>query len=208
MMRILIADDHAIVRRGTRELLAEAFPGSEFVEAGTGEEAVARLDGKFDLVVIDLNMPGRGGLAALHALHERAPRLPLVVLSQHADVQYAIRSFKAGARGYVTKDRAVDELLEAVRAVRAGKKYVTPAIADQLVDAIADPSAPAHEVLSDRELQVLRLLGAGKALVDIAQELAISGKTASTYRRRILEKLKLSSTAELIRYAVKSGLSD
>ncbi len=208
-MKVLIADDHAIVRRGTRELLAEAFSAATFVEVASGEEAVASLEQRPDLVIIDLSMPGRGGLDAVRSLHERAPQLPIVVMSQHAESAYAVRALRSGARGYVTKDSATEELVQAVRAARAGRTYVSPSIASQLADAVANPveSAP-HEKLSNRELQVLRMLGNGKSIMEIANELALSDKTASTYRRRVLDKLGLATTAELIRYALKAGLAD
>jgi len=208
-MRVLLADDHAIVRRGTRELLVEEFPNADFVEVSTGEAAVASLGTKFDVAIIDLSMPGRGGLDAVKAMHERAPRLQIVVMSQHAESTYAVRALRSGARAYVTKDSATDELVRAVRAVRAGRTYVSASIASALADAVANPpSATPHDLLSDRELQVLRMLGKGQSIKDIASELALSDKTASTYRRRILDKLALTTTAELIRYAMSAKLVD
>ncbi len=208
-MRILIADDHAIVRRGARELLEDEFPGSQFVEAQTGEQAVASLTGVFDLVIIDVSMPGRGGVDAVKEIRERAPRVPIIVLSQHAEAQYVVRALRAGARGYVTKDSATDELVRAVHSVLQGRKYVTAAIAEQLLDGMtSNPEGAQHEALSDRELQVLRMLGSGLSIKEIAHQLALSDKTASTYRRRILDKLELKSTADLIRYALKEKLSE
>ncbi len=208
-MRVLVADDHAIVRRGTRELIAERYPDAEFVEAGTGEAAVAMADGRFDLVVIDLGMPGRGGLDAVRELACRHPRMPIVVLSQHDEAEYAARALRAGAGGYVTKDSATDELVSAVESTLRGRKFVSAALAADLVGAVADESSrPAHSTLSTRELEVLKRIGRGMSLKEIGAELAISDKTAGTYRRRILEKLSLSSTADLIRYAIHAKLSD
>lgn len=208
-MRILLADDHAIVRRGTRDLLAEEFPGSQFVEAETGEQAVASLTGVFDLMVIDVSMPGRGGVDAVKVIRERAPRIPIIVLSQHTEAQYIVRALRAGARGYVTKDSATEELVRAVHSVLEGRKYIPAAIAAQLLDGLtSDAQTPDHEALSDREMQVLRMLGSGLSIKDIAQQLALSDKTASTYRRRILDKLQLKTTADLIRYALEEKLSE
>lgn len=210
-MKILIADDHGIVRRGTRELLTEAYPAAVFVEADNGEAAVTNVTSSdaFDLAIVDLSMPGRGGLDAVKVMRERAPRLPIVVLSQHAEPEYAVRALRAGARGYVTKDSATEELTAAARAVLGGRTYVSAALAERMVGAIANTDIDAaYHQLSDREMQVLRMLGSGRSIKEIAEELALSDKTASTYRRRILDKLKLQTTADLIRYALKHKLAD
>jgi two-component system invasion response regulator UvrY len=207
-MKILVVDDHAVVRRGARELLAEEFPDAAFDEAATGEDAVARAaETAFDLVVLDLSMPRRGGLEALQDLRASRPAMPVLVLSHHAEEQYAVRAFRAGARGYITKESAPEELIGAARRVLAGGKYVSPALAEQLAAALADGGhAPPHETLSHRELQVLRMIALGKAVKQIAAELALSDKTVSTYRARVLEKMKMESNADLMRYALRAGL--
>ncbi|HEY4176788.1 MAG TPA: response regulator transcription factor [Kofleriaceae bacterium] len=209
-IRCLVVDDHPIVRRGLRELLTDEFPGVELVECETGEAAVSQVDhGNFDVALLDLSMPGRGGLDALKEIHARRPRLPVLVHTQHAEQQYAIRALRAGARGYITKDTAPDELVRAVREVVAGRRYVTPALAAELAAVVAaDPTRAPHDTLSDRELQVLQMIGVGKTVSEIAAELGLSDKTISTYRSRVLEKLQLRTTADLMRYALKSSLVD
>lgn len=209
-MRVLIVDDHPVVRRGVRELLHDEFPHALFTELDSGEAAVSKVeDETFDVALLDLSMPGRGGLDALKEIRTRRPRLPVLVHSHHAEQQYAIRAIRAGARGYVTKDTAPDELVRAVREVVAGRRYMTPALAAQIASAISsDPDAEPHDALSDRELQVLRMMAMGKTVRDIARELGLSDKTISTYRTRVLEKLELRTTADLMRYAIKAQLVD
>jgi DNA-binding NarL/FixJ family response regulator len=196
---MLIVDDHAVVRRGASELLAEAFAGVDIAEAGTGEaalELVAR--SAFDLVILDLSMPGKGGLATLVELHASHPTLPILVLSAHAEDQYTSRALRAGAAGYVTKDLALEELTAAARSILAGGRYIGKTLSE------GDP--PPHAALSDREFQVLRLLALGKSVKDIGGELDLSEKTISTYRTRILAKMEMHSNAELMRYALRAGL--
>jgi len=209
-MKVLLVDDHALVRRGVRDLLREAFGDAEFSEAATGEEALSYArKSAFELVVLDISMPRRGGMDALKQLHAEAPSLPVLILSHHAEEQYAVRALRAGACGYLTKDCAVEELVCAVRKALAGGKYVTEGIAERLVDMLAGGGqSGAHETLSDRELQVLRMLAKGRTVKEIAGELSLSEKTISTYRTRLLEKTHLRSNAELIRYALSSGLVD
>ncbi len=209
-MKVLLVDDHALVRRGVRDLLREAFGDAEFSEAATGEEALSYArKSAFELVVLDISMPRRGGMDALKQLHAEAPDLPVLILSQHAEEQYAVRALRAGACGYLTKDCAVEELVRAVRKALAGGKYVSEAVAERLVDVLAGGSqSGAHETLSDRELQVLRMLAKGRTVKEIAGELSLSEKTISTYRTRLLEKTRLRSNAELIRYALSWGLVD
>jgi DNA-binding NarL/FixJ family response regulator len=208
-MKILLVDDHAIVRRGMRELLGEEFEAAEFEEAGTGEEAIEFVKrSSFDLVILDLSMPGRGGLDALKDVRGTSPRLPVLVLSQHAEEQYAIRAFRAGAAGYVTKDSAPDELVKAARKALSGGKYVSSSLAEHLATRLAtDPDQRLEDTLSDRELQVLRLLADGKTVKEIGAELALSEKTISTYRARILDKLNAKTNAELMRFALRAGLT-
>jgi DNA-binding NarL/FixJ family response regulator len=192
-----------------RELLGEEFDTAEFEEAGTGEEAIAAvMRSSFDLVVLDLSMPGRGGLDALKEVRTTNPRLPVLVLSQHAEEQYAIRAFRAGAAGYVTKDSAPDELVKAANKALSGGKYVSASLAEHLATRLAtDPDQRVEDTLSDRELQVLRLLADGKTVKEIGLMLALSEKTISTYRARILDKLNAKTNAELMRFAMRAGLT-
>jgi DNA-binding NarL/FixJ family response regulator len=209
-MKILLADDHAVVRRGVRELLAEEFPQAEFAESATGEDAVARAEQvQYDLVVLDISMPRRGGLDALKELAAMKPAVRVLVLSQHAEEEYAVRALRAGAVGYITKQSAPEELVRAAVKALQGGKYVSAALAEHMADQLsASDRRPAHSALSDRELQVLRMLALGKTVKSVAAELSLSAKTISTYRTRLLEKLSLRTTAELIRYALGAGLCD
>jgi two-component system invasion response regulator UvrY len=209
-VRFLVVDDHAVVRRGVRELLAEAFPDCEIVEAATGEDATRAFEGgAWDLVVLDLAMPGRGGLDALKVFHGHRPEVPVLVLSAHAEDQYAIRALRAGARGYVTKQSAPEELVLAARKLLGGAPYVSGSLAEHLASMVTRAAErPPHETLSDREMQVFRMLASGKSVKEIGAELAQSDKTISTYRARVLEKMNLRSNAELMRYALRSGLVD
>jgi DNA-binding NarL/FixJ family response regulator len=203
-------DDHAVVRRGVRELLTDSFPDCEVVESATGEDAVRTFaEGSWDLVVLDLEMPGRGGLDALKGIRVHRPQVPVLVLSAHAEDQYAIRALRAGARGFVTKQSASDELVLATRKLLAGVPYVSASLAEHLASILArTPDRPPHETLSDREMQVFRMLASGKSVKEIGAELALSDKTISTYRARVLEKMNLRSNAELMRYALRLGLVD
>jgi len=207
-MRVLLVDDHAVVRRGIRDLLAEAFADAVFEEASTGEEAVALVrEGNFQLVVLDISMPRRGGMDALKEIQAELPKLPVLVLSQHAEEQYAIRALRAGAAGYLTKDCAADELVRAARKALSGGKYVSEVLAEKLAGELTSGAGPRpHDLLSDRELQVMLMLAQGKAVKEIAADLSLSEKTISTYRARILEKTNMKSNAELMRYALASGL--
>jgi DNA-binding NarL/FixJ family response regulator len=207
-MRVLLADDHALVRRGLRELLTDAFPEAQCAEAATGEDAVEQAGREsFDLVILDISMPRRGGIDALRDLQARRPLLPVIVLSQHAEEQYAIRTLRAGAKAYLTKSSAPEELISAARKVLSGGRYVSQSLAEHLAGSLdIAPDRPLHDALSDRELQVLRMLAAGKAVKEIAVELSLSEKTVSTYRTRILEKMRMSGNAELMRYALRVGL--
>lgn len=209
-MKFLIVDDHAIVRRGIHELLAEEFPEAHFDERATGEEAIeASGSGAYDVVVLDISLPGRGGLDALKAIRADKPQLPVIVLSQHTEEEYAIRAFRAGARAYLTKRSAPEDLVRAVKTVVDGGTYVTASVAAHLVTSLeVERGKPPHEALSDRELQVLRMIAGGRAVKEIASELSLSEKTVSTYRARVLEKLEMKSNAELMRYALRVGLVD
>ena len=205
---ILVVDDHAIVREGLRRMLDASKLGWNVDEARDGFEALERLrKGAYDVVVVDLSMPGMGGLEFLRRARLDFPRVRILILSMHAEEQYAMRAFKAGANGYVTKDCATAELAEAVRKVVAGGAYVSTGLAERMVlNLNGAQEAPSHEQLSDRELDVLRRLAAGARPTDIARALHISIKTVSTYKSRILERMQLPNTAAMIRYALEQGL--
>jgi len=203
MIRVLIADDHELVRRGVRGLLKDDFPGIVFGEALDAKQTLAAVEKKpWDLVLLDINMPGRNGLDVLQDLRRLYPELPVIILSAFPEKDYAMRAFKLGAAGYVSKESASGELLAAARKALAGGRYVTPALAEALAATVAgeNPVAP-HDLLSNRELQVLRLVALGKSLKAIAAELSLSEKTVGTYRTRISQKMNLSSNVELARYA-------
>ncbi len=209
MINILIADDHAIVRQGLRQIIAEQKDLQVSAEAKTGAEVLDLLrTTRCDIIVMDISMPGRGGLDVLKEIRARYPKLPVLVLSMHPEDQYALRALRAGAAGYITKDSAPEELISAIRKVLTGKKYVSPSLAERLADEVgaAVPGRLLHESLSDRELQVLCLIASGKSVSDIAQELSLSVKTISTYRARILEKMNMKNNAELTHYAIAHKL--
>ncbi len=208
MIRILIADDHAIVRRGLKQILDEALAGVVCGEAGNAEETVAAVrEHDWDLVILDMTMPGTSGLSTLHEIKQLRPRLPVLFLSIHPEDQYATRVLKAGASGYLTKDSAPNLLVDAVNKALKGGRYVSPALAERLAQQLAiDAKNSLAETLSDRELEVLRMLGTGKSVTLIAAELGLSAKTVSTYRSRIMIKLGAASTADLIRYAIQQQL--
>jgi two-component system invasion response regulator UvrY len=209
---ILLVDDHAVVRRGLRELLGEEFPSAEFGEAASGAEALARLTARpWGLVILDVSLPGRDGLEILKEALALRPGIPIMMLSVHGEDQYAIRALRAGAAGYVTKETAAEDLTAAVRKVLQGGKYVSPRLAEQMAAALSTRDGTTrllHEGLSDRELQVLRMLAVGKSVKEIGADLALSEKTISTYRTRIIGKMKMRSNAELMRYALRAGLVD
>ncbi len=209
-MRILIADDHAVVRQGLKQILADEFPNSDFGEAGNAGEVLDQAwKQEWDVVVLDITMPGRSGLEALKELRQSRPKLPVLVLSAHPEDQYAVRVLKAGASGYMTKDHAPEELVQAVKKVIGGGKYVSPLLAEKLVSQLhSDTGQPPHETLSDREFQVLRMVASGKALKEIAVELSLSEKTVGTYHIRLLEKMRMHSDVELTRYAIEHRLVD
>ena len=210
MTRILIADDHEVLRRGLKTILAEAFPDLVAGEAADARQALEAVEKRhWDVVLLDINMPGRSGLEVLQDLKRLHPQLPVVVLSVFAEKDYAVRAFKLGASGYVSKQSASGELLAAIRKALAGGRYVTPLLAEALAATVAGatPAVP-HELLSNRELQVLRLVALGKPLKEIAAEFSLSEKTIGTYRTRISQKLGLSTNVELARYAMQHKLVD
>jgi DNA-binding NarL/FixJ family response regulator len=209
-MRVLIADDHPIFRAGLKEALAKERD-IEFVgEADNGQIALelARRR-RWDVVLLDITMPGKGGLEVLQELRRERPKLPVLILSAHPEDQLALRLLKAGAAGYVTKDKAPEVLLQAVRKVLRGEKYVSEALAEKaLLNLVSETSKPLHETLSDREYQVMRMIASGKTVKEIGKELFLSVRTVSTYRSRVLEKMRMKTNAELIRYAVDNKLVD
>jgi len=207
-MKVFIADDHEVVRRGLRELLREHHPQAQFGEAGDARTALEAITGQdWDIVLVDITMPGRSGLELIQDIKRLKPSLPVLVLSAHAERDYALRSLKLGASGYVSKKSASDVLVTAVRKVLAGGRYVSPALAEALAEAVAgDAPGEPHTTLSNRELQVLKLIASGKAIKEVASELALSEKTVATYRARISEKMGLSTNVELTRYALQHGL--
>lgn len=209
-MRVLIADDHAVVRRGLKETIREAFPNVAFGEAQTAAETLECVRNRaWDVVILDISMPGKSGLDILAELKRLRPKMPVLFLSMHSEDQYARRSLKAGAAGYLTKESVPDELKTAVRRVLNGRRYVSASLAERLAfDLAKGTNLPIHELLSDREFQVLRMLGQGKTVTAIADELSLNVRTVSTYRMRILEKTGMKTTGELIRYAVQAQLVD
>jgi two-component system, NarL family, invasion response regulator UvrY len=210
MIKIIIADDHPIVRAGMKQIISEASDLKVADEASDGHKLLnkTRMD-HFDVVILDITMPRMDGLDVLKQLKIEKPKLPVIVLSIHPEDQYALRVLKAGASGYVTKASAPDELINAIRKVYRGGKYISPAIAEKLAFQLdADFKEMPHETLSDREYQVLCLLASGKTVTEMADELALSVKTISTYRARILEKMDMKNNAELIHYAIQNQLVD
>jgi DNA-binding NarL/FixJ family response regulator len=209
-MKILIIDDHAIVRHGMISLLREHFKDAEFGECEDGRQGYsAVVDSVWDLVILDLSMPGRNGLELIREIHRVRQDLPVLVVSAHAERDYAVRAFKLGAAGYVAKQSAAEVLVSAVRRVLAGGKYVSPVIAELLAGSMSGGADEgSHEALSNRELQVLKLIASGKSLKEIGAELALSEKTVATYRARIAEKMAMSTNVDLTRYAMRHGLVD
>src|SRR5436190_2068228 len=207
-MKILITDDHAVLRRGLRQILEDGFGKHQFAEAANTAEAIAQVArDNWDLVVLDITMPGRSGLDALKEIKTLKPATRVLVLSVHSEDQFAVRVLKAGASGFLNKDSAPEELVKAVRKVLAGGRYVSASLAEKLAMNIDHPTdQPAHQSLSDREFQVLRMIGSGKTVSEIAAELSLSVKTVSTYRARILEKMGLHTNAEITRYAFENKL--
>jgi two-component system invasion response regulator UvrY len=210
MINILIADDHAIVRKGLKQILAETQDMIVSGEASNGFEVMEKVkNNHYDVLLLDISMPGKSGLDILRELKTESPRLPVLVLSMYPEEQYAVRVLRAGAAGYLTKESAPDELVVALRKVAQGKKYVSPSLAERLaVDLEIDASKPVHETLSDREYQVLCMIASGKTVGEIAEKLSLSAKTISTYRARILEKMNMKNNAELTHYAIQNKLVD
>jgi DNA-binding NarL/FixJ family response regulator len=211
MKRILIVDDHEVVRDGVKRIFDEQEPGmAAFGEASNGPEALRLVrEEAWDVVVLDLTLDDRSGLEVLKELKQIRPKIPVLILSMHSEEQYARRAFKAGAAGYTTKDSPRAELVKAVNRVIEGGRYVSPAMAEKLiVDIERGSDKPVHETLSDREFEVMRLIASGKTVGEIAELLSLSDKTISTYRARLLEKMRMKTSAELTHYAVQNKLVD
>jgi DNA-binding NarL/FixJ family response regulator len=207
-MRILIADDHAVVRRGLKEILADALPDVEFSEAGNGDEVMSHL-GKtlISLLVLDISMPGRSGMDVLRDVKHTYPRLPVIILSCQPEEQYAVRCLRAGAAAYINKESAPEELAIATKKILSGGRYVSTSLAEKLIANLDDSAGkPLHELLSDREFEVMNMIAAGVPLTEIGDRLHVSVKTISTYRARIMEKMQMKSNAELTRYAMTHNL--
>jgi DNA-binding NarL/FixJ family response regulator len=208
-MRILIADDHAIVRKGIRQLLVEEYPLAKIEEVGDSESLVAKTNTEnWDIVICDLDMPGRSGLDAMQQIRMMHPKLPVLIMSIYPEEQYARRLLKAGAAGYLSKDAATEDLAKAVRQVLQGRKYISPAAAAVLADDIGQDGADkaSHESLSNREFEIFKLIASGKSVSEIAEKLSLSSATISTHRARILAKMNLRTNAELTRYALDAKL--
>jgi len=207
-MKILIADDHTIVRKGLKQLLDENADMIVAGEANNGHEVLDRIrTGEYDVVMLDISMPGMSGIDVLKQLKTEKPKLPVLILSMHPEEQYAIRALRAGAAGYLTKESAPDELVSAIRKIVGGKKYISPLLAERLAFYLdTEVEKPLHEGLSDREYQVMCMIASGKTVGQIAETLSLSVKTVSTYRARILEKMNMKNNAELTHYAIHNRL--
>ncbi len=208
MLRILIADDHSVVRKGLRQILLDEFPTAKIEEVPDAEELIKKvMSDKWDVVVSDLSMPGRSGLDALQQIKISHPELPVLILSIHPEEQYALRALKSGASGYLSKDTAPDELVKAIQKVLLGKKYISQSIAEKLADNFSSDSAlHPHENLSDREFDVMKLLANGRSVSEIAEMLSLSVTTVSTYRARVMVKMNLKSNSDLTKYALENKL--
>jgi len=210
MLKILIADDHPVFRRGLKQIIAETTDMVVAGEATNGWEVLSKVrTGDYDLVLLDISMPGKDGMDVLTQLKKERPALLILMVSMHPEEQYAVRALKAGASGYLTKESAPDELIVAIRKVSTGRKYVSSALAERLAALLQeDAEVLPHEALSSREYQVMCMIASGKKATEIAKELSLSVKTISTYRSRILEKMKMKNNAELTRYAINNRLVD
>lgn len=210
MIRVLLADDHAIVRAGLKEILADTGDITVAAEAANGQEVMARVRGAdFDVAVLDMSMPGRSGIELIKQVKDEKPRLRILVLTMHSEEQYAVRAFKAGASGFLTKEAAAEQLVAAIRRIAAGGAYVSPETAERLVlNAAPRAEAAPHTLLSDREFQVLQMIAGGSTVGEIARRLSLSVKTVSTHKTRVLHKMGLANQAELIRYALEHKLLD
>lgn len=210
MKKILIVDDHVLLRQGLMKLIDSHFPSTHYGEAGNLAEGLAMVENeRWDVVLLDINLPGRSGLEIIHEIKNRRIHLPIIVISMYPESQFAVRVLRAGASGYLTKDTAPDNLYKALNQVFSGSKYITPSVAELLTRELEnDTGKPLHESLSNREYHVLRLLGEGKTISEIARQLSLSVKTISTYRTRILKKLRLNDNSEIISYTIEHRLRE
>jgi DNA-binding NarL/FixJ family response regulator len=210
MIRILLADDHVLFREGLKQILGKHKELRVMDEAGSGTEALEKIyHNRYDVVILDISMPGRSGLDILGEIRSERPDLPVLILSMHPEDQYAVRVLRAGAAGYLTKESAASELITAIHKVASGGRYISAEVAERLADAVKiDHQAAPHQQLSNREFQVMRMLAAGKTLREIAESLILSEKTITTYRARILEKMNLRNNVDLSHYAIQHRLLD
>jgi two-component system, NarL family, invasion response regulator UvrY len=208
LIKILIADDHRIVREGLKQILAETQDMIVTDEANNAQEVLKKVwDNDYDVLLLDISMPGRSGLDILKEIKSDRPKLSVLVLSMYSEEQYALRALRAGASGYMTKESAPDELIEAIRKVSTGRKYISPSVAEKLAFSLeSGDERPPQETLSDREFQVMCMIASGKTIKAIGDELSLSVKTVSTYRARILEKMRMKNNAELTHYAIQNKL--
>jgi two-component system, NarL family, invasion response regulator UvrY len=209
MLNILVTDDHAIIRRGLKQIMVEAWGNEVAVqEAQNAQEALAHVrERDWDVVLMDITMPGRSGIDILKEIKIARPKTPVLFLTMHGEDQFAVRVLRAGAAGFISKDSAPEELVQAIRKIATGGRYITNSLAEKLAMGLADDlNKEPHELLSDREFQVLRKIGAGRTATQIAEELVLSVKTVSTYRSRLLEKMRMNTSAELVTYAIKNRL--
>lgn len=206
-MNILIGDDHSVVRKGIIMILSSAYPHSYIEEAVDGADLIKKINNKpWSVIITDLSMPGRSGMEIVKFVKDHYPKIPVLILSVHAPEHYAVRAFKAGASGYLTKESAPEELVKAIEQVLTGRKYVTPDVAELLIQYHVDENTEEpHKMLSDREMEVFELIAKGKKITDIAEDLSLSVNTISTYRTRILEKMHMTSNAEITKYAILHG---
>jgi DNA-binding NarL/FixJ family response regulator len=206
MYRVLLVDDHDVVRKGIRAILEDRFAAITICEASGGEEALAALTAPFDAVVLDLSMPGRSGIDLLAEVKHRCPRLPVLIMSLHGEEQFAVRALRAGAAGYLTKSAASEQLVAAFERIVRGGRYISEALAERLALAAGGETGAPHDRLSDREFEVMRGIASGQSVSEIADRIHLSVKTVSTYRARLLEKMGMATNAELTRYAIQNGL--
>ena len=208
MLRILIADGHAIIRKGLRQILVEVYPDAYIEEAADAQTVIKRtLAEEWDIIICDISMTSRGGTDVMQHVKQNSPKTPVLILGTHQDEQYAIRVLKAGAAGYFSKDSATDELVKAVQKVLQGRKYISAFLAEKMAnDLDQDFKRPSHQLLSDREFHVFKLIAQGKAVSEIAEQLSLSNTTVSTYRARILSKMDMRTHSDLIRYALENNL--
>ena len=210
MLRILIADDHSVVRQGLERILRKEYPSAAIESVSDADNLIKKvMKSEWDLIISDLSMPGTTGMETISQIKDLYPKLPVLILTMHSEEQYALRALKAGASGYLSKNMAPEELIDATRRVLIGRKYITSTLAEKLSDQMTgDYTKMPHELLSDREFEVMKLLASGRSLTEIGQILSISPVTVSTYRRRILEKMQLSTNADLTKYVISTRLDD